>query len=91
MADSKLTIQHKVWTFIIRGGADFSLRLPNNPPLDHDGRMSMWKMVGTKRIADAACGIIKETGASVELHTEHQNEEQAAIRKSRLGIEDADI
>lgn len=91
MAEGKLTVQHKVWTFVIRGGSDFSLRLPHNPPLDHDGSMSMWKMVGTKRIADAAREIIEETGASVEVHTEYQNEEQTAIRKSRLGIENADL
>lgn len=47
----------------------------------------MWKLVGTQSIADAAKALMEETGATVELHTETQTEEQAALRRERLGLD----
>ena len=87
MAESskRSPIVHKVWTFVVRGGQDFELTLPRNPPLHHDGGMTMWKLVGTQRIANAAREILEETGATVEMHTEVQSEEQRALRMKRLG------
>tara|TARA_Y100000310_G_scaffold261537_1_gene270926 strand:- start:401 stop:673 length:273 start_codon:yes stop_codon:yes gene_type:complete len=79
---------HKVWTFVIRGGDEFSLTMPRTPRLDHSGEgQTMWKMVGTARIAESVKQLLEETGATVELHTEGQNAEQEALRKQRLGLD----
>ena len=78
MADQKI---QKVWTFIIRGGIPFAMSLPQNPPLSHDGRRTIWKLVGTPRLAEMAKEIIEGRGASVDVHTEEQTEEQTRIRK----------
>ena len=77
---------HKVWTFVIRGGGEFTLVMPRTPKLDHSGEgMTMWKMVGTAGIADSVKAILEESGAEVEMHTEGQSPEQEALRKDRLG------
>ncbi len=84
-SSSGTPVIHKVWTFVIRGGGEIMLAMPRTPTLDHDGRMTMWKMVGTARIAESVKAILEEAGASVELHTEGQSPEQEALRLERLG------
>lgn len=86
-SSERVPVIHKVWTFVIRGGEGFDLRLPRTPTCVHDGGMTMWKLVGTQSIADAAKALMEETGATVELHTETQTEEQAALRRERLGLD----
>jgi len=84
---------NKVWTFIIRGGNPFSLRIEGrlNPGLTHDGLMTMWKMVGTAEeaasVEDAITGPL--FGARVERHTEVEDDEMLAIRNERLGRGDS--
>lgn len=70
----------KVWTFLIRGGASFSMGLPQNPPLVHGGSLTIWKMVGTVKLAEMAQAVMEEQGAKVEVYTEEQTEEQARLR-----------
>ena len=77
----------KVWTFLIRGGpSDFSLTLPNNPSLYHDGSITIWKMVGTQETANTGAGLIRSLGAAVTVYTEEQSKEQEAERRSLLGL-----
>jgi len=74
----------KVWTFEIRGGDPFDLSLPNNPNLHHDGGFTIWKLVGTRRLAYTAQGMMEELGATVQRYTEGESEEQKAEREGRL-------
>jgi len=77
----------KVWTFRITGGEDFSMSMPRTPVLEHTGRTTLWKMIGTVEVMEAAKTLIRQCGAAVEAHTEGQSTEQAAIRRERLGLE----
>jgi hypothetical protein len=83
-------VTHKVWTFVVRGGESFLIQLPRTPRLDHGGGMTMWKMVGTKAVADAVKLLILEAGGTIEVHTEGESAEQTATRQARVGIGDAD-
>ena len=66
-----------VWTFIITGGDEcLKISLPNNPSLVHDGRRTIWKLLGTERLAAAAETIILSAGAEVVRYAESQTEEQ---------------
>ncbi len=77
----------KVWTFIIRGGECFRLNFNERigPVLDHDGGMTMWKMVGTEKEADAVKDLVVTVAmCRVERHTETATAEMLAIRNERL-------
>jgi len=76
-------IVKKVHTFEIRGGEPFSLQLKNNPSLDHDGGLTIWKLVGTRRLAQTAKEMLEALGASVKQYTEGESEEQ---KSERLGL-----
>ena len=80
--------EHKLWTFLIRGGEPLELLMSRTPRLEHNGGTTIWKMVGTVRIAESIKLLVEEAGASVDLHTEVQTEEQTAERRRLLGIED---
>lgn len=75
----------KVWTFIIRGGEPFQLKLTTKigPSLVHVGGTSIWKMVGTEEEAQSVETLITgpTVGARVERHTE---EEDAEMLKARF-------
>lgn len=80
-----------VWTFIIRGGDPFDLNITKKlmaPPLNHDGVMTLWKMVGTKEDADSVQEMVMGPliGARVTRHTEVETPEMLAIRHERLGL-----
>ena len=77
---------HKVWTFIIKGGEEFTLTLPNTPALVHSGGMTVWQMAATKAVADAAEVLILDTGAAVEKHADSQSDEQTKERRSLMGL-----
>jgi len=79
-----------VWTFVIRDGQTFDLVLNEKlgPPLNHDGLLTIWKMVGTKSEADSVLEMVTGPliGARVVRHTEVETEEMLAIRHERLGL-----
>jgi len=80
-----------VWTFVILGGDDqLTITLPNNPPLNHRGGKTVWKLMGTERLAAAAEELIQSAGATVTRYAEVQTEEQAEERKEVLGIMTSD-
>jgi hypothetical protein len=78
-----------VWTFIIRGGEPFQIKLKHQigPVLDHDGLMTIWKMLGTAKEAESVEGMVTGPliGARVQRYTEVESEEMLAIREERLG------
>jgi hypothetical protein len=79
----------KVFTFEVRGGQGVSLTFQKvtGPPLVHDGGHTLWKMVGTLEMAAEVEQLLTGpmVGATVEIYTEEQNEEQARIRRDLLG------
>lgn len=77
---------HFVWTFQLVGGQAFTMTLPNNPSLDHDGQRTLWKMVGTETLAKQALQAFQAFGVQVNLYTESELPEQTAERLALLGI-----
>lgn len=76
-----------VWTFLILGGDEnLMITLPNNPPLVHNGHRTVWKLLGSDRIASAAEELIRASGATVSRWAEVQSEDQTVERKAILGI-----
>jgi len=82
----------KTWTFIIRGGQAFNLKVTDRlgPGLTHDGNLTVWKMVGTEEEAVSVEGVVTGPliGARVVRHTEVEDEEMRAIRRQQLGLEE---
>lgn len=77
----------RIWTFIITGGDEcLTITLPNNPALVHNGRMTVWKLMGTTRLAEAAQTLIRASGSDVICTVESQTEEQTEERKALLGF-----
>jgi hypothetical protein len=76
-----------VWTFCIVGGSSFTLSVPGNPSLDHNGRSTLWKFVGTKdQAAQAECLINHSTDAiSVTVYAETETTEQYLLRHTPDG------
>jgi hypothetical protein len=79
----------KVFTFEVRGGQEVTLQLKEviGPALAHDGTHTLWKMVGTPEMAAEVEQLLTGplVGASVKVFSEEQTEEQAKIRRQRLG------
>ena len=79
----------KCWTFILRGGHTFSLMMDGRlgPGHDHDGRMTIWKFVGTADEADEVeSTLLREIPElRIEKHTEIEDDEMLALRRERLG------
>lgn len=77
-----------IWTFIIRGGEPFDLTVKGKlgPALNHDGTLTVWKMLGTEEEAASVESMIVGPliGARVERHTEVEDDEMLAIRQARL-------
>jgi len=77
----------KVWTFRIIGGQEFRITLPQNPPLVHEGRTTVWKLCGDSKVANAVAKMMRTLGAKVEVFTEQEDPTQAAERRKLLGLE----
>jgi len=72
--------EHAVWTFQITGGKPFRLSIPQNPLLDHNGRMTLWKLVGTEMLADQVEHDISKFGGQVKRYGEQQTPELIEAR-----------
>ena len=73
----------KVWTFIIRGGEPFQMKLAKlGPKLEHGGGMTVWKMMGTEEEAQSVEALIvgPTIGARVNRHTEKEDAEMVKAR-----------
>lgn len=74
----------KAWTFVIRGGGDFSITLPGNPALSHDGTRTLCKLVCSLSLKNQFVSLVQTLGASIEVFTEEQTEEQTQEREALL-------
>lgn len=75
----------KVWTFVVIGGQPFSLTLPDNPKLDHNGSMTVWKTFCDDGTAASLKEAFTALGAThVTFTTESESAEQKAERASLL-------
>ena len=74
----------KTWTFIIRGGRPLVLGFDKKvgPRLEHQGGMTVWKMVGTSSEAQEIESLLSGAlvGARVQTTTETEDEEMVARR-----------
>jgi len=79
----------RVWTFIIKGGQPCTIDIKGRlgPSCDHTGGTTVWKIVGTDEEAAAVEELFRGplVGASVQRHTEEENDEMLAERQQRLG------
>jgi len=75
----------KVWTFLITGGQTFQMMLPNNPILIHEGRRTIWKLVGDESLASQAENAFKAFGATITRYTESESSDQYEERLNLLG------
>lgn len=73
-------LSQSVWTFEITGGSDFQVYFRNNPPVEHNGVRTLWKMVGSWLDTLVVRTLFESHGAKVEVTTETQNQQQARIR-----------
>jgi len=81
---SGMTGAHRVWTFRILSGPPFRLALPNHFPLDYEGGLAVWKLVGSKELADAALGIMTGIGAKADVFFEEETPEQTDERVATM-------
>ena len=76
----------RVWTFEIRGGSPLTIEMNQSgalfPSLVHNGRRTVWKMVGSEEMAQQVESALRQQvpGCRVERHTEEQTPEQEAER-----------
>lgn len=75
----------RVWTVVVTGGYIFRLALLKNPPLEHDGIRTLWKLVGPEELAMRVAEAIRILGSSVSYFTEYESAEQYAERLGVLG------
>jgi|APSaa5957512622_1039677.scaffolds.fasta_scaffold10655_1 hypothetical protein len=87
--ESSGVMGRKVWTFLIRGGGAFHLKLERiGPALEHTGSdHTLWKMTGTEAEADSVQEVLEGplVGATVQRFTEIETPEMLVIRNERLG------
>ena len=77
----------KMWTFVVRGGAEFQLKIPVHPTLDHDGTNTIWKASLEAMEAVEIRKAIESNGSSVEIFHEEEDAEQVRERNILLGKE----
>ena len=70
----------KVWTFDIKKGRTIFLEFPGNPPLEHDGRHTLWHMVGDEKLAQTVEDLVAALGCEVARYGLSQTEAE----KNRL-------
>jgi len=76
----------KSWTLSLKGGAVFGVAVPNNPPVVHDGRLTVCHLFIDGKQLEDLCSIIRGYGARVEVHAEEQTQDQSDERQALLGI-----
>lgn len=74
----------RMWTFVIHGGSPISIKMPNNPVLDHDGDRTIWKMFGSEDQADSVQRVLESQKCRVDRYSEGETVEQQEERKKRM-------
>lgn len=77
---------HMLWTFQVRGGEDFYLHVPGNPPTHHDGVMSVFSLMLTSNQAEEITAFLQGHGCRVLAQPpQEETEDQKAERSALLG------
>lgn len=76
-----------VWTFRLVGGERFSLQLPKNPGVAHDGSLSIWHLRITGQDAAAVGEVARGYGAKVDAHAQTESDEQTAMHQRYMEAE----
>lgn len=79
--DSLAQVPKRIWTFRIQGGQALSMSIPGSPVLQHEGGMTVWKLLGTEEWARKVERVLTTLyGCSVTLTTEEQTPELLSSR-----------
>lgn len=70
----------KCWTFHLRGGNPVHIKLGGNPERSHDGRLSIWHVMVSDKIALYLEQFLQHQGIQVNAHAEVEGAEQEAER-----------
>lgn len=79
----------QVWTFQLEGGPAFNLgQIAYNPPLNHNGRMTYWKFVGTEEEKDSLVTAMQaHKGLRVKVWTERVTQEQVKQQDRQMEMQ----
>jgi len=78
-----------LWTFRFQGGTSFTLRVPWNPPVEHDGYLTVAHLLCSEEMYQVVLRFVEGQGTRVLSHSEGQTDEQAEERRRLLGDPDA--
>lgn len=83
---------HELWTFRIRGGRAFTLRLKGNPSAEHDGVASVFHLMLTDAQAQELTTLIESHGCEILIShkAEGQSDEQKVERDRLRGVDRED-
>jgi len=70
----------KCWTFRLTGGKPVKVRLARTPELQHDGRLTLWQVMMTDKMAAYLEGFLIGQDITVIRHAEVEGPEQKAER-----------
>lgn len=82
-------ICHYVWTFRITGGDPFSIYPDRNPALHHDGRTTIWHLVGSDTYSKEVETEIRSFGGKVDVFCQRPTDGEIAnkLKISGRGLE----
>jgi len=73
-----------VWTLVVSGGEPVTLKFKGNPPMVHQGRMSVLKVIATE---DEVPSIVEKfAGARVKVVDHRETPEQKVERRNHLAM-----
>lgn len=81
----------RLWVFEFRGGNEFSVRVPNNPTVNHDGSLTVAHLVLAEKDAAKIQAHAEHHGVRVRRFSEGQTEEQAEERQLLLAVQRGEV
>lgn len=76
-----------VWTFRLVGGERFSVQLPKNPGVTHDGGLSIWHLRINSKDAAAVSEVARGYGAKLTSHAQTESNEQTQMHRRYMEAE----
>jgi len=70
----------KCWTFHLRGGEPIGIHMRGNPPVSHDGRLSIWHLMMGEKMSTYLSFYLQGKGVQVDAMAEEESPEQAQER-----------
>jgi hypothetical protein len=71
----------RIWTFQLVGGSQFAIQPDGNPPVSHDGSLSIWHLRLTDEQAEEVEGFCQAREVKVTKHADVVTEEQEAMHQ----------